>query len=140
MKKCLVLTLSAVLVISAASAQKLSSAKVPVTVKNAFAKAYPGQSVKWEKEKDKYEAGFKQNGADVSVLYTAAGVMTESETDIKITELPVPVLAYIKNNLQGKPIKEAAKITTAAGVVTYEAEAGGEDLIFDSKGTFLKKS
>ncbi len=132
-------TLATCLAIPMAKAQKLSAAKVPAAVKNSFAKAYPNQSVKWEKEKDKYEAAFKQNGADISVLYTDAGVMTESETDIKITELPAPALAYIKANMPGKRITEAAKISTVAGVVTYEAEIGGKDLIFDDKGKFIKK-
>lgn len=133
------LTFAAALAINAASAQKLSSSKVPAAVRNAFAKAYPGQAVKWEKEGNKYEAGFKQNGADISVLYTAGGEMTESETDIKANALPAAVISYVKSNRKGKEIKEAAKITTAAGVVTYEAEVDGKDLIFDDKGKFLKE-
>ncbi len=36
-------------------------------------------------------------------------------------------------------MKEAAKITDAHGVVTYEAEVKGMDLLFDSAGKFLKE-
>ena len=132
-------TFAAAFTVTMAKAQKLSAAQVPAAVKNSFTKAYPQQSVKWEKEKDKYEAAFKQNGADMSILYTGAGVMTESETDIKTTELPASALAYIKVNMPGKRITEAAKISTVTGVVTYEAEIGGKDLIFDDKGKFIKK-
>ena len=121
MKKFLMFTLAVALAIPMAKAQKLSAAKAPAAVKNSFAKAYPNQSVKWEKEKDKYEAAFKQNGADMSVLYTCAGVMTKSETDIKTTELPAPALPYIKTHMPCKRITEAAKISTVAGVVSYES-------------------
>ncbi|MBC7865300.1 MAG: hypothetical protein IAF38_20155, partial [Bacteroidia bacterium] len=38
-----------------------------------------------------------------------------------------------------KKVKEAAKITDAKGVVTYEAEIDNADYIFDSTGNFLKK-
>lgn len=139
MKKYIIITLAAAFGLTMAKAQKLSATQVPAAVKNSFAKAYPNQTVKWEKEKDKYEAAFKKNGADMSVLYTTAGEATETETDIKTTELPAPVLSYIKTNMPGKSITEAAKITTTAGVVTYEAEVAGQDMIFDDKGKFIKK-
>ncbi len=139
MKKYVMFTLVAALSISITKAQKLSAAQVPAAVKNSFATAYPNQAVKWEKEKDKYEAGFKKNGTDMSVLYTTAGEATETETNIKPAELPAAVLSYLKTNMPGKRITEAAKITNAAGVVTFEAEVAGKDMIFDDKGKFIKK-
>jgi hypothetical protein len=123
----------------AAYAQKLDASKVPAEVKAAFAKQYPGVTAKWEKEDGKFEAGFKQNGKTMSALFEANGTMTESEMDIKVSDLPASVLAYVKENCKGKTIKEGAKITKADGTVNYEAEVDGKDVIFDANGIFLKE-
>lgn len=121
------------------NAQKLDAAKVPIVVKAAFAKQYPGITTKWEKEDGQYEASFKQHGNSSSTTYKANGTFIESEIDIKVTELPASVLSYIKEHYKGKTIKEAAKITKADGTVNYEAEVNGKDVIFDAKGNFLKE-
>ncbi len=122
-----------------ACAQKLAAAKVPVAVKTAFLKQYPGVTVKWVKEDDKYEAEFKQNGNTMSALFEANGTMEESEMGIKVVDLPTAVLAYIKEHYIGKKIKEGAKITKADGSVIYEAEVDGKDVLFDASGKFLKE-
>lgn len=124
----------------AACAQKLDASKVPAPVKAAFAKQYPGVTAGWEKEDGKYEVNFKQNGNSMSALYEANGTMTESETDIKVTDLPATVQAYVKEHYKGKTVKEAAKITKADGTVNYEAEVNGKDVIFDAAGKFIKEA
>jgi hypothetical protein len=121
------------------SAQKIDAAKVPAAVKAAFAKQFAGTVARWEKEDGKYEAGFKQNGTTMSALFEPNGTMTESEMDIKVTDLPPTVLAYVKEHYSGKKIKEGAKITKADGTVNYEAEVDGKDVIFDANGKFLKE-
>ena len=120
-------------------AQKINAAKVPAAVKTAFAKQYPGIAAKWEKEDGKYEAGFTQNGHIMSATYEPNGPLTETETDIAITELPAGAVAYVKTHCKGKSIKAAAKITKADGSVNYEAEVNGRDVIFDAEGKFLKE-
>ncbi|MES2063063.1 MAG: PepSY-like domain-containing protein [Bacteroidota bacterium] len=123
----------------AAMAQKLNSTQVPPVVKASFEKTYPAvKTVKWEKEKDDFEAGFKQGGNEMSAVFKADGTQLESELEIKPTGLPAPVLAYVKQNYKGAVIKEAAKITKANGEVNYEAEIKGKDLLFDSNGKFIK--
>ena len=129
----------AVSVAFSACAQKLDASKVPAAVKASFAKQYPGVIAKWEKEDGKYEAGFKKDGNSMSALFEANGTMTESEMDIKVTDLPATVLAYVKEHYKGKTIKEGAKITKADGTVNYEAEVDGKDVIFDAAGKFLKE-
>lgn len=120
-------------------AQKIDASKVPAPVKAAFTKDYPNISPKWEKENGKFEAGFKQHGSVMSILYEANGTMVESEIDIKVSDLPASVLAYVKEHYKGKTIKEGAKITKADGTINYEAEVGGKDVIFDANGKFLKE-
>ena len=121
-----------------AAAQKLAASKVPDAVKVSFAKQYPGVPVTWEKEGSKYEAGFKKDSHAMSALFEQNGTMTESEVSIKVTDLPPAVASYVKEHYKGKNIKEGAKITHADGTINFEAEVDGKDVIFDSKGNFLK--
>ena len=139
MKKSTIISALAVVMASAASAQKINASKVPAAVKAAFVKQYPGTTVKWENENGKYEAGFKQAGTEMSILYDANGIIMESEMAIKLTDLPSAALIYVKEHYKGKGIKEAAKITLANGDVNYEAEVAGKDIIFDTAGNFLRE-
>ncbi|OPC37047.1 hypothetical protein [Elizabethkingia miricola] len=116
--------------------EKKENVKVPSVVEQAFQKQHPNIKAKWEKEDGKYEAGFKQNGKKMSVLYTAAGTLEESEVEIAADQLPASVPQYITQHKLG-PIKEAAKITKANGTVLYEAEVKSGDALFDVKGNFV---
>ena len=138
MKKLVMLAAISSIVFSAC-AQKLDASKVPAVVRSSFQKAYPGVSAKWEKEDGNYEVNFKQNGNDASVIITPGGVITETETDIKATDLPAAAQAYLKENYKGKNIKESSKLTKAGGAVNYEAQVGNVDVIFDANGKFIKK-
>ena len=139
MKKLLMMvTLGSAVAISACG-QKLDASKVPAAVKASFVKKYPGLITKWEKEDGKYEASFTQNGNTMSAMFEPNGTFTESETEIKVTELPASISAYVKEHYKGKTIKEGAKITRADGSVNYEAEVAGKDVMFDANGKFLKE-
>jgi len=121
-------------------AQKVAKKDVPAPVQKAFSMGYPdATSVKWEKENGNYEASFEIKEAETSVVYAPNGTMLETEKEIETTELPASISDYVKTHYKGQKIKEASKITDAAGMVTYEAEIKGMDLIFDSKGTFVKE-
>ena len=140
MKNVLSLLLFTTALSLAASAQKLEASKVPSPVKAAFEKKYPGAVAQWENEDGKYEAGFKQNGKKMAALFEANGTMTESEVDIKVSQLPSVVLAYVKDHYKGATIKEGAVITKADGTLNYEAEVNKMDVLFDAKGKFIKES
>lgn len=121
-------------------AQKLGSAKIPAEVKASFSKAHPEiRKVEWELENGSYEAEFSKNGVNTSEVYGKAGGLVETETLIKITSLPAGILAYVNGHYKSVSIKEAAKITSNKGVVTYEAAIKGKDLIFDESGHFFKE-
>lgn len=140
MKKLIVMAVAG-LIASCAFAQKIKEKDVPVAVKNAFQKQYPtAKEVKWEKENGNYEVNFDLNKADYSVLLNEVGNILETEVEIAIDKLPAGVVEYVKTNYAGQKVKEAAKITDANGVVTYEAEIKGKDLIFDSAGKFIRES
>lgn len=110
---------------------------VPLAVKNAFTKEYPGVKADWDKEGSKYEASFKMKENSMSVLYSSSGVLEETEMDMKVDMLPAAVKAYLSKNFKTEKIKEAAKITKADGTIEYEAEIKGKDYLFTPKGKFI---
>jgi uncharacterized membrane protein YkoI len=115
-------------------AQKKASDKVPTAVKQAFEKAYPNaQKTHWGKEGKDFEASFKQQKEDMSVVLDAKGQVLEVEKGIKFSELPSTIQAALK----GKKVKETA-IITKGGKTIYEAEVGGKDLLFDADGKAIK--
>lgn len=125
--------------VSFANAQKISAKKVPTAVKTTLKKNYPNaKEIKWEKEKANYEAGFESKETEYSVLIDVSGNILETEIEIKVDALPANAKEYVYKNYAGQKIKEATKITDNKGVVTYEAEIKGKDLIFDSNGNFIK--
>ncbi|MBS1781858.1 MAG: PepSY-like domain-containing protein [Bacteroidetes bacterium] len=140
MKKTSLLLVAALSMASLVGAQKLSESKVPASVKSAFHQHFPkAKEVKWENEKGNYEANFELASTKQSALFKPSGEMFESEVSISTDELPKSVLAYVYKHHHGQKIKESAKITNAAGEITYEAEVNGKDLIFDANGNFLKE-
>ena len=113
---------------------------IPAQVSNAFAKAFPATTVKkWDKEDGNFEANFSKDGKTMSATFDANGKWLETETDIKITELPAAVTSYINTNYKGASIKEAAVISNPSSSKLYEAEVKGKDLLFDEQGKFLKE-
>jgi hypothetical protein len=141
MKKTVLFGLAVIATAFTVNAQDLKTKDVPQTIKTALTNKYPeATKVSWEKEKGNYEANWGgKSGEDNSVMFTPAGVFIEIVKAIKVSELPVVVAPYVKANYRGAKIKEAGKVTDAAGKITYEAEIKGADLIFDEKGIFIKK-
>lgn len=130
-----VLFVSAAFGMYTVTGQKLRDQAVPAPVKAGLSKQYPAaKQVRWEKEKDRYEAGFAQGGSQYSVLLDAKGHIVETELEIAVEALPQSVRAYVAKNYPGHKIKEAAQITDAKGAITYEAEVKGKDLLFDPSG------
>jgi hypothetical protein len=122
-------------------AQDLKSNAVPQVVKTVLMAKYPqATKVSWEKEKGNYEANWGgKSGEDNSVVFTPEGAFVEIVKAIPISSLPAAVAPYVAAHYKGSKIKEAGKVTDAAGKTMYEAGIKGGDLIFDEKGSFIKK-
>jgi hypothetical protein len=73
------------------------------------------------------------------VQLTPDGTFVEEVVAISPSALPAGVAAYVKEKYKVSNLKEAGKVTDAAGTITYEAEVKGRDLIFDGNGKFLKE-
>ena len=136
MKKSILVTLSLV-VVSFSFAQKGHKTEIPAPVKTAFAKQFPqAKGVKWEKEDGNFEAEFDLNKVEQSAVFDAQGNLVETEMEIKASDVPKAAMDYAKTHYPGKKIKEMARITDAKGVVSYELEIDGKDLMFDKAGNF----
>jgi hypothetical protein len=127
---------------TSAFAQKEGKEKimVPAVVKTALSKKYPSATkVTWEKENGNYEANWGgKSGEDNSVQYTPTGEFIEIVNAVPVSQLPAPIITYIKAHYKSSKITEAGRVTDAKGRITYEAEVNKKDIIFDEKGNFLK--
>ncbi len=122
------------------NAQKVKETDVPQAIKAAFTNAHPAAKVdKWEKEGNNYEVEFTENKIESSVDLGPNGQILETESEITVAQLPKGVSDYCTKNMPGKKIKEASKIVDVSGKVSYEAEVGEADYIFDSNGNFVEK-
>ncbi|HEY4195126.1 MAG TPA: PepSY-like domain-containing protein [Mucilaginibacter sp.] len=130
----------ALAICSVAKAQKLKNAIVPASVTAALKDKYPkAGKVTWEKEKGNYEANWGgKSGEDMSVLFTPSGSFVEQVEAIKPEALPAPAMSYLKDHYKGTKVKEAGKVTDAAGKITYEAEVKKLEVVFDEQGKFVK--
>ncbi len=118
------------------SSATLFAANPPAAVLAAFKQKFPNaQDVDWSKEKNgDWEAEFELPGSpEMSAAFSADGQWQETETEIAVAELPAP----IRTALQGKKVKEAARIEKADGSTVYEAEVGRKDLLFNASGQML---
>jgi hypothetical protein len=125
-----------------ATGQDLKEKDVPANVKAALAKKYPtAQKVSWEIEKGNYEANWGgKSGEDNSAVFTPSATFVEIVIAIPVNKLPSGIGAYVSQHYHGATIKEAGKVTDAAGKHMFEAEIKGKDLIFDDTGVFIKEN
>lgn len=114
--------------------------KAPANLVQALHHAYPAaKNIHWGKEGAGYEAAFVNSGKQLSVNFDASGKITETETDIKVNELPASVLSAVKQKFGSSVnIKEAAIIKKASGQVLYEAEIKGMDYLYDASGKLIE--
>jgi len=129
------------LVACQANAQKVKNSEVPENIKNELFKKYTVKKATWSKEPDGYEASFKENEKEVSIVFSSTAEVLEVEREIKKSELPKTTLDILQRDFPDYKIEEVARIESK-GVVTYEVEVEkGEvsfDLIFDATSLIKK--
>jgi hypothetical protein len=122
----------------------LLAQKTPKAVEAAFKQRFPNVTkVSFDHEKNgEYEANFKINGMKSSANFTATGEWRETETEIKVAELPAVVSQGIIAKFPKAKIVGAAKIETAQNGIRYEAylKTGLKkiEVFFDATGNFVK--
>lgn len=136
-----VIILVALVLSTIAFAQKVKVTKIPEIVSKSLLSKYPNaKNIKWDKEENNYEASFESNKIENSVLFNTNGKIIETEVEIITAQLPKSILNYIGKNYKDQKVKEAAKIISEKGILTYEAEIQGKDLLFDENGKLLSVS
>lgn len=122
-----------------AQAQKCKAKDVPAPVRNAFQTAYPDiKKTYWGKDSVNYQVAFFTGKAPISVTYDITGKRIITERQMPVEDLPKGIIEYVQKNYPGKIFLEAAQITDAEGVVTYETQVKDLALIFDNKGNFIE--
>lgn len=131
------------LLVVACDKKEAESANVPVAVKDAFTASFQHTTdVEWEEENGNFEVDFKSGEQKKTALFSPDGKLIETETEIKPTELPVPVQATLESKYHGLEVKEAEKITRGSET-RYEAEIakGSQELeiILSEDGTIISE-
>ena len=128
MKQVLILAAFALALAAPAHAQMLKPAQVPAAAKATFKAKFPTvKTNSWEKEGDKFEAGFKMNGNTMSAVITPAGELVETVTDISPAKLPAAVINLSEGDSQQQVL--AYEVPSASGA-RYE----GQNLSLFTKG------
>jgi hypothetical protein len=129
-----------VMLLNAATAQRISSKDVPAPVTAAFEKAYPdAKGVEWRKVDKYYKAEFDQKAIEYGVTYDIMGKLISNEVEISRNDLPQNIKDYANSHYAGKRLREATKVVTANGVESYQIDIAGMEVSFDSKGNFLNE-
>jgi len=122
-------------------AQKLAASEVPQAVIAAFRKSNPTVSnPEWKMDKSNYQARYVFDKRQRLVTYSKTGTPVVHDSKVAIAALPPGVKVYLDKNFPGHSdeLDKVIKITKPDGVVNYDIEIDGKDLIFDDKGKYLK--
>lgn len=143
--KSIFILLGAVMLSTTTFAQKISEAKVPTAVLVSFKTKFPAaMKTTWEMEnKSEYEAEFMLDKTKYSAKFAKSGKWMETETEIKIAELPKEVGQTIAKEFAGFTVEEAEKAETANNGTVYEVKVKKGKQIYDvmvaASGKTLKK-
>jgi hypothetical protein len=117
---------------------------VPKIVLDSFQLSYPGiVNAKWEYGDGFYEVVFTKNGLELVVDYDIYGKCEQTETEIKLSELPKAVPSYLNKKYKDFIIIGASKTITKSNILTFTIQVGKKgnilDITFSSEGKFLKE-
>jgi hypothetical protein len=143
MKKTVVLMMTCLFISLTGFSQTIPAEKVPVNIKQAFEKKFPAaKDIKYELETREYEVSFKENGVQMSANFDPAGKWLETETQIKVSELPKEVTASVAKNYPGFKINAASRTETSTGGLSYETDLQKDkvkhEVQFSPNGEVLK--
>ncbi len=120
-------------------AQNLLPADVPEVVVKSFVKKNPKvEQVEWSKTGDFFKATFTDEDSGRSVYFDEAGKVKQSEMQVKVSQLPTPILKYVNDNHPTDVVKQSSKITTAKGKSTYLLKVKDSELVFDANGKYME--
>jgi len=114
--------------------------EIPMAIKKSFIQKFPmAQDVRWDGDTEThYEVGFVIDGKEKTAIFLVDGTFKETETEIKIAELPKRVIKSVNKKFPLAKISFALKIQRGNNSVVYEVavDTGIEevDVTLDSMG------
>lgn len=101
---------------------KAGEIEIPVAIKKSFIQKFPSaQDVRWEGDAEThYEVGFILDGKEKTAIFLVDGTFKETETEIKVSELPKRVIKSINKKFPLAKIAFALKIQRGNNAVVYE--------------------
>lgn len=144
--KSLILSIIAFFTISIAiQGQELPQNSVPSVVVKSFQKSFPNASdIEWEQTGSQFKVEFETGifGNDHSIIFDKAGNILKHKEEISKNDLPIKVVAKIKNDYANYNLDDINKITKK-GEITYiiELKSMNQDweIRFDADGNEMSK-
>ncbi|MGA2822859.1 MAG: PepSY-like domain-containing protein [Bacteroidales bacterium] len=127
-----------------AFSQEISPNKVPIPVKQAFAKQFPAaRAVIYELDKTDYQIGFQEQGKECIATYNAAGKLLGTDKEIASNRLPKEVSSAVAQNFPGYTIITVVKREASDKGICFEMDLKKDDagysVRFSDKGEILQK-
>ncbi len=121
-------------------AQSIKERDVPPAVISSFSSLAPDASkVKWEMEDGMYEGSYFTDKKETSLVFSRDGILTLTEHEIEITDLPVGIVEYLTKQHPSSAITEATKVTDIYGVVNYEVDVASIEYLFNQTGQMISQ-
>lgn len=124
--------------IVASNAQDINVKDVPQAVTSALTQKYASATnAEWEGEGDNYEAEFRIEGTEHTVLLTPSGEILMAKSNVLPNDLPQPIKSALDQKYKGMPVDDTERLEKS-GQTYYqlEVEENGTDrrLVFSSDG------
>ena len=126
------------------NAQQTKESDFSASIKSSLLASNKGAKIKkLEKEKNGlYKVRYNLNKVEYLAVYNSDGNLMETESEIKIADLPKDAADYVSKNYNAYKIKEAGKVKHVTGPIYFKAEIkkGKEEkaLLFSEGGIFIK--
>jgi len=140
--KTILTSLFIVLIMKAATGQKISEAQVPPVVLNAFQSQFPDiKETEWEVKDEVYKVQIEFQSREHDLWIDKNGTIKKHKQDFPKKELPQAIVSYVNQHFKEYKIDDADKIIIE-GKVFYEVdiEKKPEDrrLLFSEDGELIE--
>jgi hypothetical protein len=141
MPKLLIAVVVMVVAARGSEAQRVRAATVPEAVRSGFERKYPyANGIRWAKDRNSYEASFRESGTGYLVSFSLEGRCQEIAERVSKKELPSNARATIDSSFAKARILEVAVITREGArfyKVLIKQKRKEQFVLIDAQGRFL---
>ncbi|WP_040279138.1 PepSY-like domain-containing protein [Psychroserpens damuponensis] len=133
----------AIILLTAFACQNTAKAQAPDAVKKTFQDMYPGENdPDWHlDDHGNYESNFKIDGIKYRADFSPNGNWIETESSIKVKDLPKAIRNIIKTDFGSEDITEVEKVEHHSKGLFYDVEfkqkGKNKDVEFKPNGTII---